>query len=62
MGGRNIEMLEKVASYTDPVGDLACNPGMSPDQESNWWPPGLQVGIQSPESHQSIFLRIYLLV
>ena len=24
-----------VASYTPPSGDLACNPGMCPDQKSN---------------------------
>ena len=25
-----------VASRTPPTGDLACNPGMCPDWESNW--------------------------
>ena len=25
-----------------PTGDLACNPDMCPDRESNWWPFGLQ--------------------
>ena len=31
-----------VASYTPPTGDLACNPGMCPDQESNQQPFGSQ--------------------
>ena len=25
-----------VASHMPPTGDLACNPGMCPDWESNW--------------------------
>ena len=25
-----------VASHMPPTGDLACNPGMGPDWESNW--------------------------
>ena len=35
-GKENTDVGEKVASCTDPVGDLACNPGMCPDQELNW--------------------------
>ena len=31
-----------VASHVAPTGDLACNPGMCPDWESNWQPFGLQ--------------------
>ena len=31
-----------VASHLAPTGDLACNPGMCPDWESNWQPFGLQ--------------------
>ena len=27
-----------VASCVPPTGDLACNPGMCPDWESNWHP------------------------
>ena len=42
-----------VASRTTPAGDLACNPGMCPDWESNWRPFGSQVGSQSTEPHQS---------
>ena len=35
-----------------PTGDLAHNPGMCPDWESNWRPFGLQAGSQSTEPHQ----------
>ena len=35
-----------------PTGDLAPNPGMCPDWESNWQPFGLQAGYQSTEPHQ----------
>ena len=31
-----------VASHTPPTGDLACNPGLCPDWESNQWPFGSQ--------------------
>ena len=41
-----------VASHTPPTGDLACNPGMCPDWESNQQPFGLQAGTQSTEPHQ----------
>ena len=41
-----------VASSTPPTGDLAHNPGMCPDWESNWQPFGSQVGTQSTEPHQ----------
>ena len=36
---RNIdvqEIYQSVASCTPPTGDLARNPGMCPDWESNW--------------------------
>ena len=36
--------------YWEP--DLACNPGMYPDWESNQRPFGLQAGAQSTEPHQ----------
>ena len=39
-------------SHTPPTGDLACNPGMCPDWESNWQPFDLQVHTQSTEQHQ----------
>ena len=34
------------------TGDLACNPGMCPDWESNWWPFGPQACTQSTELQQ----------
>ena len=52
---RNIyvqEIHRLVAFYTSPTGDLAINLGMCPDQESNQWPLGSQVGTQSIEPHQ----------
>ena len=36
-----------VASHIAPSGDLACNPGVCPDWESNWWPFGSHAGTQS---------------
>ena len=41
-----------VASHVSPTGDLACNPGMRPDWELNWWPFGSQADAQSTEPHQ----------
>ena len=41
-----------VASRMPPTGDLACNPAMGPDWESNWQLFGLQAGAQSTEPHQ----------
>ena len=41
-----------VASCMSPTGDLARNPGMCPDWESNWRPFGSQASIQSTEPHQ----------
>ena len=41
-----------VASCVPPTGDLACNPGMCPDWESNQQPIGLQASTQSTEPHQ----------
>ena len=38
-----------VVSHTPPTGDLACNPGMCPDWESNQQPFGLQASTQSTE-------------
>ena len=34
-----------------PTGDLACNPGMCYEWESNLQPFGLQAGAQSTEPH-----------
>ena len=53
---RNIIDQEKhrlVASNTPPTGDLACNPGLCPDWESNHRPFSSQAGAQSTESHQA---------
>ena len=41
-----------VASWAPPTGDLACNPGMCPDWESNRWPFGLQAAL-NPLSYAS---------
>ena len=41
-----------VASHTPPTGNLSCNPGMCPDQESNQWPFCSQTCTQFPEPHQ----------
>ena len=41
-----------VASHASPTGDMACNPGMCPDSESNQPLFGLQVSTQSTEPHQ----------
>ena len=41
-----------VASQGPTTGDLAHNPGMCPDWESNWQPFGSQACTQSTELHQ----------
>ena len=41
-----------VASHAPPTGDLAHNPGMCPDWESNLRPFALQAHTQSTELHQ----------
>ena len=41
-----------VASRVPATGDLACNPGMYPDWESNQRPFGSQASTQSTEPHQ----------
>ena len=40
-------------SRTPPARDLACNPGMCPDQELNQQPFSLQDDAQPTEPHQS---------
>ena len=54
-----------VASRTPPTGDLACNPDMCPDWESNQQPFGSQAHAQSIEPHQPglvyIFVWVYML-
>ena len=41
-----------VPSHTPPTEDLACNPGMFPDWESNHQPFSPEAGTQSTELHQ----------
>ena len=53
-GGRKRERKTSVCSclLCIPTGDLACNPGMCPDQELNQQLFGLQAGAQSTEPYQ----------
>ena len=52
-GGRKGETHQcVVASHMPPTGDLAHNPGIHPDWESNWQPFGLQARTQSTDPHQ----------
>ena len=54
-GGREGDKHQcAVASHVPPAGDLARNPGMCPDWESNWRPFGSQAGTQSTEPHQPV--------
>ena len=51
-----------VASHSPPTADLACNPGMCPDQEPNWQPFGspFEAGAQSTEPyHPGLILIIF---
>ena len=55
---RNIDVWEMywlVASRLPPTGDLALNPGMCPDWESNQWPFCSQAGTQSTEPLNPLF-------
>ena len=47
-----------VAFHVPPIGDLAYNPGLSPDWESNLQPFGLQAHAQSTEPHQPVLKSI----
>ena len=51
-----------VASCVPPTGDLAFNPGMCPDWETNLQPFGLQVGTQITELHQPGLNGVFCLV
>ena len=53
-----------VAPHVPPPGDLAGNPGMCTDWESNWQPFGLQACAQSTELHQpgQFFFKLYMLL
>ena len=59
---RETSMCGCLSSYS--TGVLACNPGMCPDWESNWWPFGSQASAQSTEPHQpgpcSLFQWLWL--
>ncbi|XP_053528641.1 sodium/potassium-transporting ATPase subunit gamma isoform X2 [Artibeus jamaicensis] len=47
------------ASCTPPTGDLACNPGMCPDWESNWQPSDLQVAApRGIWTHSTMTMRL----
>ena len=53
-GKTNVQGKDRsVALHTPPHGDLASNPGMCPDQESNLRPFTLQNDVQPTEPHQS---------
>ena len=50
-----------VVSCVPPTGDLACNPGMCPDWESNQLPFGFQASAHSTEPHQpghNVFINV----
>ena len=50
-----------VVSQVPPIGNLACNPGVCPDRESNWQPCRSQASAQSTDPHQPgcfLFLKI----
>ena len=51
-GEREGEKPCVVVSHIPHTGDLAHNPDMCPDWESNQWPFGSQAGAQSTEPHQ----------
>ena len=52
-GEREGEKHQSVAAFHMPsTGDLARNPGMCPDWESNRRPFGLQASAQATEPHQ----------
>ena len=52
-----------VASHIPSTGDLACNPGLCPEWESNQRPFDLQAPAQSTELHQpGLELLIFRLV
>ena len=51
---------ETVASHMPLTRDLACNPGMCPNWESNQQPFSLQSSAQSTEPHQPGLINILL--
>ena len=62
-GGRKGEKHQcVVASRVPPTGDLACNPGMSPDWESNQGLSDSWASAQSTEPHQPGLGKLFLIV
>ena len=55
------EIHRLVASHKPPAADLARNPSVCPDWESNWEPFGLQASTQSTEPHQPD-LQFFILI
>ena len=51
-----------VASCMPPTGDLACNPGMYPDWESNQRPFASQSGTQSTVPYQPGLIFLFLVI
>ena len=51
-----------VASHAPPTGDLAHNPGMCLDWESNWQPSGSQASAQSTELHHRGYFFILKII
>ena len=51
-----------VASHAPDTGDLAHNPGMCHDWESNQQPFGSQAGVQSTEPHEPGREKILLII
>ena len=49
------------ASHMPPTGDMARNPRMCPNRESNWQPFSFQTGTQSTEPHQpGLLFQIFI--
>ena len=51
-GEREGEECRCARDASTPDGDLACNPGMCPDWESNQQPFSSQASVQSTDPHQ----------
>ena len=61
MGEREGEIHQSLASLTPPTGDLAHNPGMCPDWDSNRQLFDSQAGTQSIEPHQPGYVKYFIL-
>ena len=51
-----------VASHIPSTGDLACNPGLCPEWESNWQTFGLQADAQPTEPYQPGYILCFLMI